>query len=157
MADTTAPQPSLRAPASQGYLQLAENGTTATEADRVFTELAQAKFCTPKRIAVSGQLYQLRRAFDDKTLKIGFSADRSGQGPCRGRVRQGLPRQAHPQQVSAEMRSKQREQAATARKAAATAAAVDKAKALELRLRLDTLLDHFGLLRNPNKGVWEPT
>eukprot|EP00873_Tetraselmis_striata_P044943 jgi/Tetstr1/465207/TSEL_009913.t1 len=25
--------------------------------------------------------------------------------------------------------------------------------ALELRLRLDTPLDHFGLLRNPNKGV----
>eukprot|EP00873_Tetraselmis_striata_P003432 jgi/Tetstr1/423696/TSEL_014330.t1 len=28
---------------------------------------------------------------------------------------------------------------------------------LELRVRLDTLLDRLGLLRNPNKGVWEPT
>eukprot|EP00873_Tetraselmis_striata_P021473 jgi/Tetstr1/441737/TSEL_029960.t1 len=29
--------------------------------------------------------------------------------------------------------------------------------ALELRVRLSTLLDRLGLLRNPNKGVWEPT
>eukprot|EP00873_Tetraselmis_striata_P004131 jgi/Tetstr1/424395/TSEL_014954.t1 len=29
--------------------------------------------------------------------------------------------------------------------------------ALELRGRLNTLLDRLGLLRNPNKGVWEPT
>eukprot|EP00873_Tetraselmis_striata_P033276 jgi/Tetstr1/453540/TSEL_040508.t1 len=29
--------------------------------------------------------------------------------------------------------------------------------ALELRARLDTRLDRVGLLRNPNKGVWEPT
>eukprot|EP00873_Tetraselmis_striata_P042077 jgi/Tetstr1/462341/TSEL_007347.t1 len=29
--------------------------------------------------------------------------------------------------------------------------------ALELRVRLSTLLDRLSLLRNPNKGVWEPT
>eukprot|EP00873_Tetraselmis_striata_P046313 jgi/Tetstr1/466577/TSEL_011079.t1 len=29
--------------------------------------------------------------------------------------------------------------------------------ALELRVRLSTLLDRLGMLRNPNKGVWEPT
>eukprot|EP00873_Tetraselmis_striata_P042594 jgi/Tetstr1/462858/TSEL_007807.t1 len=29
--------------------------------------------------------------------------------------------------------------------------------ALELRARLDTMPDRLGLLRNPNKGVWEPT
>eukprot|EP00873_Tetraselmis_striata_P033247 jgi/Tetstr1/453511/TSEL_040480.t1 len=29
--------------------------------------------------------------------------------------------------------------------------------ALELRVRLNTSLDRLGLLRNPNKGVWEPT
>eukprot|EP00873_Tetraselmis_striata_P022830 jgi/Tetstr1/443094/TSEL_031150.t1 len=29
--------------------------------------------------------------------------------------------------------------------------------ALELRVRLSTLLNRLGLLRNPNKGVWEPT
>eukprot|EP00873_Tetraselmis_striata_P017361 jgi/Tetstr1/437625/TSEL_026292.t1 len=28
---------------------------------------------------------------------------------------------------------------------------------LELRVRLNTLLDRLGLPRNPNKGVWEPT
>eukprot|EP00873_Tetraselmis_striata_P014402 jgi/Tetstr1/434666/TSEL_023757.t1 len=36
-----------------GYLQLAKNGPTATEADQVFAELAHAKFCNPRRIAVS--------------------------------------------------------------------------------------------------------
>eukprot|EP00873_Tetraselmis_striata_P008201 jgi/Tetstr1/428465/TSEL_018476.t1 len=44
------------------------------EADRLFAKLAHAKFCTPRRIAVSGQLDQLRRAFDDKTLEISDSA-----------------------------------------------------------------------------------
>eukprot|EP00873_Tetraselmis_striata_P027433 jgi/Tetstr1/447697/TSEL_035054.t1 len=29
--------------------------------------------------------------------------------------------------------------------------------ALELRVRLSTLLDRLGLLRNPTRGVWEPT
>eukprot|EP00873_Tetraselmis_striata_P016992 jgi/Tetstr1/437256/TSEL_025986.t1 len=29
--------------------------------------------------------------------------------------------------------------------------------ALELRVRLSTLQDRLGMLRNPNKGVWEPT
>eukprot|EP00873_Tetraselmis_striata_P018053 jgi/Tetstr1/438317/TSEL_026884.t1 len=57
-----------------GYLQLAKNGPTATEADRVFAELVHAKFCTPRRIAVSGQLDRFRRAFDDKTLEICLSA-----------------------------------------------------------------------------------
>eukprot|EP00873_Tetraselmis_striata_P024551 jgi/Tetstr1/444815/TSEL_003347.t1 len=57
-----------------GYLQLARNGPTATEAYRVFAELAHAKLCTPRRIAVSGQLDQFRRAFDDKTLETSLSA-----------------------------------------------------------------------------------
>eukprot|EP00873_Tetraselmis_striata_P034649 jgi/Tetstr1/454913/TSEL_041777.t1 len=67
------------------YLKLTKNGPTATEADRVFAELAHAKFCTLRRIAVSGQLDQLRRAFDDKTLKITLSA------PCGCHFRQGHP------------------------------------------------------------------
>eukprot|EP00873_Tetraselmis_striata_P021607 jgi/Tetstr1/441871/TSEL_030081.t1 len=29
--------------------------------------------------------------------------------------------------------------------------------ALELRVRLDTLLDRLGMLCNPSNGVWEPT
>eukprot|EP00873_Tetraselmis_striata_P027140 jgi/Tetstr1/447404/TSEL_034840.t1 len=62
------------------YLQLAKNGPKATEADRGFAELAYAKFCTPRRIAVSGQLDQLRRAFDDKTLDISLSA--AGKAPA---------------------------------------------------------------------------
>eukprot|EP00873_Tetraselmis_striata_P045457 jgi/Tetstr1/465721/TSEL_010346.t1 len=28
---------------------------------------------------------------------------------------------------------------------------------MEPRVRLSTLLDRVGMLRNPNKGVWEPT
>eukprot|EP00873_Tetraselmis_striata_P034647 jgi/Tetstr1/454911/TSEL_041775.t1 len=28
---------------------------------------------------------------------------------------------------------------------------------MELRVRLDTMLDRLGMPRNPNKGVWEPT
>eukprot|EP00873_Tetraselmis_striata_P037390 jgi/Tetstr1/457654/TSEL_004235.t1 len=40
-----------------GYLKLAKNGLTATEADQAyFAELAPAKLCAPRSIAVSGQL-----------------------------------------------------------------------------------------------------
>eukprot|EP00873_Tetraselmis_striata_P017346 jgi/Tetstr1/437610/TSEL_026277.t1 len=108
-----------------GYLQLAKNGPTATEADRVFAELAHAKFCTPRRIAVSGQLDQLRRAFDDKTLEISLSA--AGKARAAAAFAKATPDKPAPTE-SAERR-KQREQAAAARKAAATAAASDKAKA----------------------------
>eukprot|EP00873_Tetraselmis_striata_P012723 jgi/Tetstr1/432987/TSEL_022324.t1 len=108
-----------------GYLRLAKNGPTATEADRVFAELAHAKFCTPRRIAVSGQLDQLRRAFDDKTLEISLSA--AGKARAAAAFAKATPDKPAPTE-SAERR-KQREQAAAARKAAATAAASDKAKA----------------------------
>eukprot|EP00873_Tetraselmis_striata_P007804 jgi/Tetstr1/428068/TSEL_018123.t1 len=108
-----------------GYLQLAKNGPTATEADRVFAELAHAKFCTPRRIAVSGQLDQLRRAFDDKTLEISLSA--AGKARTAAAFAKATPDKPAPTE-SAERR-KQREQAAAARKAAATAATSDKAKA----------------------------
>eukprot|EP00873_Tetraselmis_striata_P017157 jgi/Tetstr1/437421/TSEL_026103.t1 len=108
-----------------GYLQLAKNGPTATEADRVFAELAHAQFCTPRRIAVSGQLDQLRRAFDDKTLEISLSA--AGKARAAAAFAKATPDKPAPTE-SAERR-KQREQAAAARKAAATAAASDKAKA----------------------------
>eukprot|EP00873_Tetraselmis_striata_P040804 jgi/Tetstr1/461068/TSEL_006215.t1 len=108
-----------------GYLQLAKSGPTATEADRVFAELAHAKFCTPRRIAVSGQLDQLRRAFDDKTLEISLSA--AGKARAAAAFAKATPDKPAPTE-SAERR-KQREQAAAARKAAATAAASDKAKA----------------------------
>eukprot|EP00873_Tetraselmis_striata_P000141 jgi/Tetstr1/420405/TSEL_011521.t1 len=108
-----------------GYLQLAKNGPTATEADRVFAELAHAKFCTPRRIAVSGQLDQLRRAFDDKTLEISLSA--AGNARAAAAFAKATPDKPAPTE-SAERR-KQREQAAAARKAAATATASDKAKA----------------------------
>eukprot|EP00873_Tetraselmis_striata_P026853 jgi/Tetstr1/447117/TSEL_034555.t1 len=107
-----------------GYLQLAKNGPTATEADRVFAELAHAKFCTLRRIAVSGQLDQLRRAFDDKTLEISLSA--AGKARAAAAFAKATPDKPAPTE-SAERR-KQREQAAAARKAAATAAASDKAK-----------------------------
>eukprot|EP00873_Tetraselmis_striata_P016146 jgi/Tetstr1/436410/TSEL_025241.t1 len=109
-----------------GYLHLAKNGPTATEADRVFDELAHAKFCTPRRIAVSGQLDQLRRAFDDKTLDISLSAAGKARAAAAF-VKAATPDKPAPTE-SAERR-KQREQAAAARKAAATAAAADKAKA----------------------------
>eukprot|EP00873_Tetraselmis_striata_P033137 jgi/Tetstr1/453401/TSEL_040383.t1 len=95
------------------------------EADRVFAELAHAKFCTPRRIAVSGQLDQLRRAFDDKTLEISLSA--AGKARAAAAFAKATPDKPAPTE-SAERR-KQREQAAAARKAAATAAASDKAKA----------------------------
>eukprot|EP00873_Tetraselmis_striata_P033246 jgi/Tetstr1/453510/TSEL_040479.t1 len=109
-----------------GYLQLAKNGPTATEVDRVFAELAHAKFCTPRRIAVSGQLDQLRRAFDDKTLEISLSA--AGKARAVAAFAKATPDKPAPTE-SAE-RCKQREQAAAAREAAATAAtAADKAKA----------------------------
>eukprot|EP00873_Tetraselmis_striata_P007929 jgi/Tetstr1/428193/TSEL_018243.t1 len=94
-------------------------------ADRVFAELAHAKFCTPRRIAVSGQLDQLRRAFDDKTLEISLSA--AGKARAAAAFAKATPDKPAPTE-SAERR-KQREQAAAARKAAATAAASDKAKA----------------------------
>eukprot|EP00873_Tetraselmis_striata_P009740 jgi/Tetstr1/430004/TSEL_019865.t1 len=95
------------------------------EADRVFAELADAKFCTPRRIAVSGQLDQLRRAFDDKTLEISLSA--AGKARAAAAFAKATPDKPAPTE-SAERR-KQREQAAAARKAAATAIAADKAKA----------------------------
>eukprot|EP00873_Tetraselmis_striata_P009938 jgi/Tetstr1/430202/TSEL_020032.t2 len=108
-----------------GYLQLAKNGPTATDADRVFAELAHAKFYTPRRIAVSEQLDQLRRAFDDKTLEISLSA--AGKARAAAAFAKATPDKPAPTE-SAERR-KQREQAVAARKAAATATASDKAKA----------------------------
>eukprot|EP00873_Tetraselmis_striata_P011785 jgi/Tetstr1/432049/TSEL_021521.t1 len=108
-----------------GYLQLAKNGPTATEADRVFAELAHAKFCTPRRIAVSGQLDQLRRAFDDKTLEISLFA--AGKAHAASAFAKATPDKPAPTE-SAERRN-QREQAAATRKAAATAATTDKAQA----------------------------
>eukprot|EP00873_Tetraselmis_striata_P022347 jgi/Tetstr1/442611/TSEL_030707.t1 len=110
---------------SLGYLQLAKNGPTATEADRVFAKLAHAKFCTPRRIAVSGQLDQLPRAFDDKTLEISLSA--AGKARAAAAFAKATPDK--PAFAEYTERRKQREQAATARKAAATAAAADKDKA----------------------------
>eukprot|EP00873_Tetraselmis_striata_P021608 jgi/Tetstr1/441872/TSEL_030082.t1 len=112
-----------------GYLQLAKNGPMATKADRVFAELAHAKFCTPKRIAVSGQLDQLCRAFDDKTLEISLSA--AGKARAVAAFAKSTPDKPAPTQ-SAERRQ-QRDQAAAARKATATAAAADKAKVTKLR------------------------
>eukprot|EP00873_Tetraselmis_striata_P014828 jgi/Tetstr1/435092/TSEL_024060.t1 len=110
-----------------GYLQLAkQNGLTATEADRVFAELAHAKLCTPRRIAVSGQLDQLRRAFDDKTaLEINLFA--AGKARAAAVFAKTTPDKPAPTESTE--RRKQREQAAAARKAAATVAAADKAKA----------------------------
>eukprot|EP00873_Tetraselmis_striata_P016107 jgi/Tetstr1/436371/TSEL_025204.t1 len=105
---------------------LAKNGPTATEADRIFAELAHAKFCIPRRIAMPGQLDQLRRAFDDKTLEISLSA--AGKAPAAAVFAKATPDKPTPTECAAERR-KQRKQAAAARKAAATAAAAAKAKA----------------------------
>eukprot|EP00873_Tetraselmis_striata_P042595 jgi/Tetstr1/462859/TSEL_007808.t1 len=99
--------------------------TTSSKADRVFAELAHAKFCAPRRIAVSGQLGQLRRAFDDKTLEISLSA--AGKARAAAAFAKATPDKPAPTE-SAERR-KQREQAAAARKAASMAATADKAKA----------------------------
>eukprot|EP00873_Tetraselmis_striata_P042506 jgi/Tetstr1/462770/TSEL_007722.t1 len=110
-----------------GYLQLAKNGpTAATGADRVFAELAHATFSTPRRIAVSGQLDQLRRAFDDTTLEISLSA--AGKARAAAAFANKATTDKPAPTESAERR-KQREQAAAVRKAAATAAAADKIKA----------------------------
>eukprot|EP00873_Tetraselmis_striata_P016675 jgi/Tetstr1/436939/TSEL_025711.t1 len=97
----------------------------ATEAGRVFVELAHAKSCTPRRIAVSGQFDRLRRAFDDKTLAINLSA--AGKARATAAFAKATPDKPAPTE-SAERR-KQREQTAAARKAAASAAAADKAMA----------------------------
>eukprot|EP00873_Tetraselmis_striata_P038373 jgi/Tetstr1/458637/TSEL_004341.t1 len=77
------------------YLQLAKNGPTATETDRVFAELAHAKFCTPRRIAVSGQLDQLCRAFDDKTLEISLIA--AGKARAAAAFAKAIPTSPPPQ------------------------------------------------------------
>eukprot|EP00873_Tetraselmis_striata_P007918 jgi/Tetstr1/428182/TSEL_018233.t1 len=107
--------------------KLAKNGpTAATGADRVFAELAHATFCTPRRIAVSGQLDQLRRAFDDTTLEISLSA--AGKARAAAAFANKATTDKRAPTESAERR-KQREQAAAVRKAAATAAAADKIKA----------------------------
>eukprot|EP00873_Tetraselmis_striata_P000339 jgi/Tetstr1/420603/TSEL_011691.t1 len=108
-----------------GYLQLAKNGPTDTEADRVFAELAHAKFCTPRRIAVSGQLDQLRQAFDDKTLEISLSA--AGKAHAAAAFAKATPDKPAP--IESAGRRKQRDQATATRKAAATVATADKAKA----------------------------
>eukprot|EP00873_Tetraselmis_striata_P046315 jgi/Tetstr1/466579/TSEL_000987.t1 len=104
-----------------GYLQLAKNGPTATEADRVIAELAHVKICTPRRIAVSGKLDQLCRAFDDKTLDISLSA--AGKARAAAAFAKATPEK--PASSESAERRKQREHAAAARKAAATAAATD--------------------------------
>eukprot|EP00873_Tetraselmis_striata_P015721 jgi/Tetstr1/435985/TSEL_024866.t1 len=109
-----------------GTVKLAKNGPTATEADRVFAELAHAKFCIPRRIAMPGQLDQLHRAFDDKTLEISLSA--AGKAPAAAVFAKATPDKPTPTECAAERR-KQRKQAVAAWKAAATAAAAAKAKA----------------------------
>eukprot|EP00873_Tetraselmis_striata_P017360 jgi/Tetstr1/437624/TSEL_026291.t1 len=108
------------------YGVLAKNGPTATEADRVFAELAHAKLCTPRRIAVSGQLDQLRRAFDDKTL-LEISLSAAGKARAAAAFAKATPDK--PSRRESAERRQQREQAEAARKAAATAASADKAKA----------------------------
>eukprot|EP00873_Tetraselmis_striata_P023933 jgi/Tetstr1/444197/TSEL_032091.t1 len=114
-----------------GYIQLAKNGPTATEADRVFAELAHAKFCIPTCIAVSGQLDQLRRVFDDKTLEISLS----GAGKIRAAAAFAKATPDRPATTESAERRKQSEQTAATRKAAATAAAADKAKAKVIECR----------------------
>eukprot|EP00873_Tetraselmis_striata_P029651 jgi/Tetstr1/449915/TSEL_036969.t1 len=92
---------------------------------RYRTHLATEEATRFRRIAVSGQLYQLRRAFDDKTLKISLSA----AGMARAAAVFAKPTPDMPTPTESAERRKQREQAAAARKAVATAATADKAKA----------------------------
>eukprot|EP00873_Tetraselmis_striata_P033278 jgi/Tetstr1/453542/TSEL_040510.t1 len=119
------------APAPEGGEQGAREPLLA-ELDAPDNELEYVDFAyygrvipAPRRIAVSEQLEQLRRAFDDKTLEINLFA--AGKARAAAAFAKATPDKSAPTE-SAERR-KQREQAAAARKAAATAAAADKAKA----------------------------
>eukprot|EP00873_Tetraselmis_striata_P006969 jgi/Tetstr1/427233/TSEL_017420.t1 len=108
-----------------GYLQLAKKGLTATKADRVFADSSHAKLCTPRRIAVSGQLTNSAERSTTIPSRSAFSA--AGKALAAAAFAKATSDKPTPTE-SAERRQ-QREQAAAARKAAKTAAAPDKGQA----------------------------
>jgi hypothetical protein len=58
----------------QGFLRLTKGGQASTDAERVFAELANERFCRPRLAAVSGLRDALRQAFVDRTLEVSLHA-----------------------------------------------------------------------------------
>jgi hypothetical protein len=57
-----------------GFLRLTKGGQTSSDSDRVFAELAHARFCRPRPTAVSGPLDELRQAYVNRTLEVSLHA-----------------------------------------------------------------------------------
>jgi transcriptional regulator of met regulon len=102
-----------------GVLRLIKGGHASKDADRVFAELAQERFCRPRPTAVSGPLDALRQAFVDRTLELTLHAANKGAACAAfAKVTPDKPPGTD---------AKARKAAADKRKAAAAAAAIARA------------------------------
>jgi hypothetical protein len=57
-----------------GFLRITKGGQGSTDADHVFAESPQERFCRPPPTTVSGPLDALRQAFVDRTLEVSLHA-----------------------------------------------------------------------------------